>query len=459
MLSSTLRNLNPKFSLNKITHLNPALFNKILLTNDVEKKITSLQITNQYQKHNYSTSTSHTPELNNLNTTAFKNFLGLSQLEPGQILKLNRNELQALLTTDDKKVIQAMFNHAESVSQRFFKNKIYLRGIVEFSNECEKNCKYCGVRRSIKNVKRYCMSQEDILKCSDVVYNNGYGTFMLQSGEITTPERIAWLEDLIKKIKKRSRELESKRFNRPLSECKGLQIALSVGELSSEDYQRLYDAGARRYLLRIESSNPKVYAKLHPRDHSWEVRHKCLLELKRIGYQTGTGVLVGVPYQTSWDMADDILYLDQLGAHMIGMGPYVYQPHTPIGNLWKFTVGRKIKSMEEYHERLVDQTIRMYALTRIVMGNSNIAATTALEALSPTAREKALVSGCNLVMPIITPDEYRKEYSLYTGKSEVVSHRQKLVSLITKINKEPVFFEWGDPLSHQMEQMEKRKQK
>jgi len=139
-----------------------------------------------------------------------------------------------------------MYNHAESVTQRFFGNKVYLRGIVEFSNECEKNCKYCGVRRSVKNVKRYCMDEEHILKCSDIVYNNGYGTFMLQSGEITTPERIEWLENLIKKIKKRSRELESKKFNRPLSECKGLQIALSVGELSSEYYQRLYDAGARR---------------------------------------------------------------------------------------------------------------------------------------------------------------------------------------------------------------------
>jgi len=179
------------------------------------------------------------------------NFYSISKLEPGQILKLNRNELHALITTKDKKVVQAMFNHAESVTQRFFQNKIYLRGIVEFSNQCEKNCKYCGVRRSIKSLKRYCMSQEDILRCSDVVFNNGYGTFMLQSGEITTPERIDWLEDLIKKIKKRSRELESKRFNRPLSECKGLQVAISVGELSSEYYQRLYDAGARRYYIYI----------------------------------------------------------------------------------------------------------------------------------------------------------------------------------------------------------------
>jgi biotin synthase len=355
-----------------------------------------------------------------------------------------------------------MYNHAESVTQRFFGNKVYLRGIVEFSNECEKNCKYCGVRRSVKNVKRYCMDEEHILKCSDIVYNNGYGTFMLQSGEITTPERIEWLENLIKKIKKRSRELESKKFNRPLSECKGLQIALSVGELSSEYYQRLYDAGARRYLLRIESSNPELYAKLHPSDHHWEVRHKCLLELKRIGYQTGTGVLIGVPHQTSWDLADDILYLDRLGAHMIGMGPYVYQPNTPIGNYWKLTVGKNIKNdkdEKEYNENLGDLTIRIYALTRIVMGMANIAATTALEALSPDARQKALVSGSNLVMPIITPDEFRKEYSLYTGKSQVVSHRENLVRLIRSVGKEPVFFEWGDPLSHAMEQKKKQQQK
>eukprot|EP00833_Pecoramyces_ruminatium_P012364 jgi/Orpsp1_1/1186396/evm.model.d7180000050214.1 len=242
MLSSTFRNLNfnPKFTLNKVTNFRSALISKIAL-NNVKNEISTLQIhTNQYQKFKYST----TPELNK-DTTAFKDFLGLSSLEPGQILKLNRNELQALLTTKDRNVVEAMYNHAESITQRFFKNRVYLRGIVEFSNQCEKNCKYCGVRRNIKNVKRYCMSQEDILKCSDVVYNNGYGTFMLQSGEITTSERIDWLEDLIKKIKKRSRELESKRFNRPLSECKGLQVALSVGELSSEDYQRLYDAGAR----------------------------------------------------------------------------------------------------------------------------------------------------------------------------------------------------------------------
>ncbi|ORX43515.1 biotin synthase [Piromyces finnis] len=380
--------------------------------------------------------------------------LMVSSLEPGQILKLNRNELQALITCKDNKVIQAMYHHAESITQRFFGNKIYLRGIVEFSNECEKNCKYCGVRRSVKSVKRYCMDKEEILKCSDVVYNNGYGTFMLQSGEITTPERLEWLEDVVRSIKKRSRELESKTFNRPLSECKGLQIALSVGELSSENYQRLYDAGARRYLLRIESSNPKLYAKLHPKDHHWEVRHQCLLDLKRIGYQTGTGILIGVPYQTSWDIADDILYLDRLGAHMIGMGPYVYQSNTPIGNYWKLTVGKTIKTEEDqknYHQYLKDLTIRVYALTRIVMGYANIAATTALIALAPNARQEALVSGCNLVMPIITPDEFRKEYSLYKGKSEVVAHRENLIKLIHSIGKEPVFFEWGDAISHPME--------
>lgn len=445
-------------TLKKVVPLKPILFQKSIFNNTqhIKNKILSNNFTTKPNQKLFYSTTQTTP---NNDTTAFKNFLGYSSLEPGQILKLNRNELQALLTTDDKKVVQAMFNHAESITQRFFKNKVYLRGIVEFSNECEKDCKYCGVRRSIKNVKRYCMSQEDILKCSDVVFNNGYGTFMLQSGEITTPERIEWLEDLVRKIKKRSRALESKKFNRPLSECKGLQVALSVGELSSENYQRLYDAGARRYLLRIETSNPKLYRKLHPRDHHWEVRHQCLLELKRIGFQTGTGVLIGVPFQTSWDMADDILYLDRLGAHMIGMGPYVYQPNTPIGRSWKLSVGRKLRNEREeteYNEWLVEQTIRMYALTRIVMGIPNIAATTALEALSSTSRQRALCSGCNLVMPIITPDEYRKEYSLYSGKSEVVSHRQKLVTLIHSIGKEPIFFEWGDPLRPSSEQMPKK---
>ncbi|ORX82185.1 radical SAM enzyme [Anaeromyces robustus] len=444
----SLNHLNhSSITLNKVINLNQTLITKTLKTYNIKNKIlSSYNLNNVYQKSYYTTS--QKPELD---TTAFKNFLGLSTLKPGEVLKLNRNELQALITTKDKNVIQAMYNHAESISRRYFDNKVYLRGIVEFSNECEKNCKYCGVRRSVKNVKRYCMSKEDILYCSDVIYNNGYGTMMLQSGEITNPKRIDWLEDLIKSIKIRSRKLESKRFNRPLSECKGLQIALSVGELSSEYYQRLYDAGARRYLLRIETSNPKLYAKLHPKDHHWEVRHQCLLDLKRIGYQTGTGILIGVPYQTSWDLADDILYLDKLGADMIGMGPYVYQPHTPIGNYWKWTTGRKIKNekdQEDYNNYLIDLTIRVYALTRIVVGMANIAATTALEALSSTAREKALQSGCNLVMPIITPDEYRKEYALYTGKSEVVSHREKLVKLINKINKEPIFFEWGDPLPH-----------
>jgi len=172
--------------------------------------------------------------------------------------------------------------------------------------------------------------------------------------------------------------------------------------------------------------------------------------------------MVGVPFQTSWDMADDILYLDRIGAHMIGMGPYVYQPNTPIGKAWEVSVGSKIRNKQDeknYHEKLVEQTIRAYALTRIVMGMPNIAATTALEALSMTAREKALCSGCNLVMPIITPEEYRKEYSLYSGKSEVVSHRQKLVTLIHSIGKEPVFFDWGDPLPHTLEQMKKEKKK
>ena len=238
------------------------------------------------------------------------------------------------------------------------------------------------------------MTKEEILECARFAHRNSYGSLVLQSGERDDHEFVDLVKDIVREIKRESRD--------------ALGITLCCGEQTEETYRRWFESGAHRYLLRIESSDPKFYARLHPADQDFEQRVECLRSLGRTGYQVGTGVMIGLPGQTAEHLANDIAFFKEMDIDMIGMGPYVLHEDTPLAP-------EVVNTAEEKRRRL-RLSLRMIALTRIVTKDVNIAATTALQALDPKGREKALLAGANVVMPNLTPTKYREDYLLYENK-------------------------------------------
>lgn len=304
---------------------------------------------------------------------------------------LSRSELAALIAWPDE---DALFKAAYAVKLREIGPCVSLRGLVEFGNICEKDCLYCGIRKSNANVRRYRMTAEEIVAAANRAKAAGYGSVVLQSGELTGEANVAFAEDVVRRI----HETAGDEFG----------ITLSLGEQTEETYRRWKEAGAHRYLLRIETSNPELYAKLHPASHSWEIRRACLRALRRCGYQVGTGIMAGLPMQTTEDLAADIEFFAAEDVDMIGMGPYIPHPDTPLG------AGRDL-SREEAQKRL-KLGLRMIAATRLYLHDVNIAAATALQALADDGRERGLLAGANVVMPNVTDTRYRADYQLYTGK-------------------------------------------
>ena len=368
--------------------------------------------------------------------------------ELGKPVELTKEQIVNVLNIEDHEEQRALFDYANSITESIYGSKVYFRGIIEFSNVCQKDCNYCGIRKHMQ-VPRYTMPKEEIIEQAIWAYENHFGSIMLQSGELNTEGRISMLVDVIREIKKRTGGGGPGEWN------KGLGIALGVGELSRESYQRLYDAGAHRYLLRIETSNPELYSKLHPNDenHVWEERKKCLETLMDIGYQTGTGVMIMIPNQTVQDLADDLLFFRKIGADMIGMGPYIVQEGTPIGKIWMEQYGHMNEAeKKEYNRVLFRLALKMTALARILIPEANISATTALQAINPAGREIALSSGANMVMPIITPTKYRVNYQLYQGKPCIDDTKEECKRCLTDrvkwSNKQLILDEWGDPISY-----------
>ena len=340
--------------------------------------------------------------------------------------KYTKEDLLHLINLSDEEKINELYNYAYKLKKENVGQKVYYRGIIEFSNTCEKNCNYCGIRADNENVERYFMSKEEILESAEFIYNNNYGSLVLQSGERTDDEYIAFVDEIIKEIKELSNG--------------ELGITLSLGEQDKETYQRWFDLGAHRYLLRIESANPKLYNSIHPDDHDFERRVKCLKDLREIGYQVGTGVMIGIPGQSTEDLIDDILFFAQHNVDMIGMGPYVIHEETPIVE--------EIKDKDKLKERNLEWGLKMVAILRVVMPDINIAATTALQALDPIGREKALKAGANILMPVVTHQNYRADYQLYQDKpcidEEPSDCKNCLAYRISKVGDEIGYGEWGD---------------
>jgi biotin synthase len=336
-------------------------------------------------------------------------------------------EKEIFLSRDDliyhlnKKNYEDLALKANLLTKKYRKDFVHYRGIIEFSNICQKNCFYCGLRQDNK-INRYSLSKEEILNLVYFAKKKRYGSIVLQSGELNNENRISFLIDVIKTIKEKT----------------NLGITLSLGEMPKEAYLDLFKNGAHRYLLRIETSNKKIYEKIHPKDHKFENRINCLENLKKIGYQVGSGVMIGVPYQTIQDLADDLIFFKEIDLDMIGMGPYVENENAAL-----FNIKPLLKDP-------FDLSIKMVSLARLFLKDVNIAATTALQVFKPNGREIALQSGANIIMPIITPLQNRKDYLIYPDKPCMNESKEEcqlcLEKRLSKINKKIGYDEYGDSI-------------
>ena len=336
---------------------------------------------------------------------------------------LTHRELAELLAWPDA---DELFKAAYAVKCRTSGRRVAFRGLVEFGNVCEKDCFYCGIRKGNDKVRRFHMMADEIVRAAEWANKAGYGSVVLQSGELTGETNAAFVEDVVRSIHAAAGD--------------ALGITLSLGEQSEETYRRWREAGAHRYLLRIETSNPELYARLHPADHLWERRRDCLRALRRCGYQVGSGVMAGLPGQTTDDLAADIEFFASEDLDMIGMGPYIPHPDTPLG--------KDIPWNPEAAKERLELGLRMIAATRLHLHDVNIAAATALQALDPTGREKGLLAGANVIMPNVTDIQYRADYQLYAGKpcldENAAICRTCLERRITAIGEEVMWNERGD---------------
>ena len=340
--------------------------------------------------------------------------------------ELTHGDIVYLLQANQKER-QKIFKRAAEIKQKYVGNKVYYRGLIEFSNICSKDCFYCGIRRSNKHTNRYLINEEAILQAVKFAHDNRYGSVVFQAGERSDKEFI----ELINRVLKRSKELTNNEIG----------ITISLGEQTYEVYKRWFGLGAHRYLLRIESATQALYEQIHPKNkkHSFQERIKALRMLQKAGYQTGTGVMIGLPNQTYEHLANDILFFKDLGIDMVGMGAYIEHKETPMFE--------KKDSLLPLNERFT-LSLKMIAILRIVMKDINIAAATALQAIDPLGREKAIKVGANIIMPNITPTVHRADYQLYENKPCIDEGADDctgcLEARINLAGAEVGYGEWGD---------------
>ena len=304
-----------------------------------------------------------------------------------------------LLSLSDPADIELLRSRAHELVLKHCGSRVYFRGLIEFSNICVSDCHYCGIRRSNDAIDRYMLSKADILASARFCAEAGYGSVVLQSGERSDEDFVAFIEDVVRRIKQ-----ETVSPSLPY----GLGITLCVGEQTEDVYRRFFNAGAHRYLLRIETTSPSLFAKIHPPQQSLTNRLECLNRLRRAGFQVGTGVMIGLPGQTMEDLANDILFFKNSSIDMIGMGPYIVHHQTPMAHYDSDIAARK--------DEIFLLALKMIAVARIVCKDVNIAATTALQAMEHDGREQGLNFGANIIMPQTTPLDVRTNYLLYEGK-------------------------------------------
>ena len=298
---------------------------------------------------------------------------------------LDDEGLRELLESEDEALAEELFRNAREVAVEQFGHEIWLRALIEWSNVCRNDCYYCGIRCGNRKADRYRLTKEEILSCCDIGEKIGFKTFVLQSGEdpYFTDDRIC---DIVRAIKEAH------------PDC---AVTLSIGEKTKESYQKYYDAGADRYLLRHETANEEHYSMLHPESMSGAYRKQCLFDLKEIGFQVGCGIMIGTPHQTIEHIYEDILFMQELEPHMIGIGPFIPHQDTPF---------------KDEPEGSVDRTLRLLAILRLLFPKVLLPATTALGTADAMGREKGILAGANVMMPNLSPSNVREKYLLYDGK-------------------------------------------
>ena len=296
-------------------------------------------------------------------------------------MNLTKEEIIDLLSNKEP---HKLYLKADEVRKQNLGDEVHLRALVEFSNICRNNCMYCGLRKDNKHITRYRLTKEEIIETAKKAVDLGFKTIVLQSGEdMYFDEKV--MCEIISAIKKYD-----------------VALTLSIGERTYKEYKAFKDAGADRYLMRIETTNKDLYHKLDP-NMSWDNRHKCLLQIKELGYELGSGIMVGLPNQTIESIADDLLYLRDIEVDMAGIGPFIPHPQTPLAD------APAINNFE--------MSLKMMALMRLLLPDINIPATTAMESLHPRGRMIALQCGANVIMPNLTAEGYREKYELYPNKS------------------------------------------
>lgn len=339
-------------------------------------------------------------------------------------MRPDKEYLIELLSTTGEEALAALYKQAYEVKKEFVGTKVYFRGLIELSNICSKNCFYCGIRSGNPDFDRYQLSYEEAIAEAKWCYEQHYGSLVIQAGERMDKPWTDFITQLITGIKE-------------LSDGK-LGITLSLGEQSEDIYRQWFAAGAHRYLLRIETTNEELYKKLHPQDHSFLHRRNCLRILRNVGYQVGTGVMVGLPGQTIEDIAEDILFFYDEDVDMLGMGPFIPHHGTLLAYLEK----------DFDKQTALEMGLKLIATCRIALKDVNIATTTALQALHPEGRELGLLAGANVLMPNITDTKYREGYQLYDGKPCLDENADQCLGClsrrITSLGETIGFDEWGD---------------
>ncbi|MDR0295389.1 MAG: [FeFe] hydrogenase H-cluster radical SAM maturase HydE [Prevotellaceae bacterium] len=340
---------------------------------------------------------------------------------------MNRNEIIEKLSLFEPASLTALYAEANALKTSVIGSKVYLRGLVEFSNICSKNCYYCGIRCENKAVVRYELSDEEVIRAVEFAWKNRYGSVVLQSGEQQSAHFAKRITRLLHEIK--------------IYTNNEVGITLSCGEQTSETYKEWFKAGAHRYLLRIETSNRKLYYKLHPNDekHSFDTRLDAIRRLRAEGYQVGTGVMIGLPFQTIEHLADDLLFFQSMNVDMVGMGPYLEHSQTTLYQYRKFLLPP---------EKRLELALKMVATLRLLMPDINIAATTALQVLHPEGREMAVLAGANIIMPNMTLPEFRHNYLIYEHKpgvnDDAALSKSKLEENLQNAGITIGYGEWGD---------------
>ncbi len=315
--------------------------------------------------------------------------------------RLERSEYEFLLANRTPEAAARLADSAVRLRREIYGNDVYIRGLIEISSFCRNDCLYCGIRRSNSRCQRYRLTPEEILECCREGYDLGFRTFVLQGGED------GWFQDgrLCKLIG---------RIRSAYPDC---AVTLSLGERSRESYQRLFDAGAERYLLRHETASREHYEKLHPEEMSYDSRMRCLRDLKEIGYQTGCGFMVGSPFQTAKELAEDLFFIQEFQPQMCGIGPFIPHADTPFA-------GKPAGTAQ--------LTCYLLSIIRLAVPGVLLPATTALGTIDPAGREKGILSGANVVMPNLSPASVRKKYMLYDNKASDGAESAQCVSELSR---------------------------